>query len=78
MAMIRGTKANTQSVVPTGGAPKGGSPGKNKKLRGTNPQAQSVVPATAPVRSNTRGGPAKGAPKGKGVVASGGGSFGQS
>lgn len=78
MALVRGTKANTQSTVPSGGAPSRGNSGKNKsRLPGTNPASQSVVPATRPLMSDKRGGPAKAAPKGKSSISSGGGSFGQ-
>lgn len=76
MAMVRGTKANTQSVVPTGGAPSRGNTGKNKNVKGKG--VANVMPSTRPLMSDKRGGPAKSAPKGKGVVSSGGGSFGQS
>jgi|GEM_PF-3410513 len=76
MAHVKGIQG---SKVPTTGAPSRGSTGVSKHLKGTNPASQSVVPATrAPSGNPTRGGPAKTAPRGKGVISSGGGSFNQS
>jgi len=57
-----------------------GNTGKAKPglVSGSKTNRSSVVRNPRPAVSNKRGGPAEKAPRGKGVVSSGGGSFGQS
>jgi len=75
--IVRAGHPGTSSAVPSPSVPQGNS-GKTKNVvAASNADRSSVVRSPRPASSNKRGGPAEKAPSGKGVVSSGGGSFGQ-
>lgn len=75
--LVRKGFPGSSSVVPSPSVPAGNS-GKTKNVvSASKTNRSSVVRTPRPASSNKRGGPAQKAPSGKGVVASGGGSFGQ-
>lgn len=74
--LVRKGFPGTSSEVPSPSVPQGNT-GKTRNIRG-HADRSSVLPSVKPASSNKRGGPSRKAPSGKGVVSSGGGSFGQS
>lgn len=72
--IVRSGHPVDSSTVPSPSVPAGNS-GKTRNIRGKG--TATVMPSVKPAVSNKRGGPAVKAPSGKGVVSSGGGSFGQ-